>query len=86
MVNVVIWPKLYERQRRVIRAEPLVSISGVLQREGEAIGSKLDTTAPKGSAALTYKAGPKTYLIEMTSLSILAKAREPGGTILNSIG
>ncbi len=36
-VNVVIWPKLYERQRRVIRSEPLVTITGVLQREGEAI-------------------------------------------------
>jgi error-prone DNA polymerase len=36
-VNVVVWPKLYERQRRVIRTEPLVSVAGVLQREGEAI-------------------------------------------------
>ena len=44
------------------------------------VAGKLDTTAPKGSAALTYKAGPKTYLIEMTSLSILAKARQTGGT------
>ena len=44
------------------------------------VAGKLETTAPRGSAALTYKAGPKTYLIEMTSLSILAKAREAGGT------
>jgi error-prone DNA polymerase len=36
-VNVVVWPKLYERQRRIIRSEPLVTIQGVLQREGEAI-------------------------------------------------
>jgi error-prone DNA polymerase len=35
--NIVVWPKLYERQRRIVRREPLVCISGVLQREGEAI-------------------------------------------------
>jgi error-prone DNA polymerase len=35
--NVVVWPKLYERQRRLIRSEPLVTVSGVLQREGEAV-------------------------------------------------
>ena len=47
------------------------------------VAGKLDTEAPKGSAALTYKAGPKTYLIEMTSLSILGKARQAGGTNCN---
>jgi error-prone DNA polymerase len=36
-VNVVVWPKLFERQRTIIRTEPLVTISGVLQRDGEAI-------------------------------------------------
>ena len=36
-VNVVVWPKLFERQRQLIRGEPLVCISGVVQREGEAI-------------------------------------------------
>ena len=47
------------------------------------VAGRLDNSAPRGSAALTYKAGPKTYLIEMTSLAILAKAREPGGTNCN---
>ena len=36
-LNVVVWPKLYERQRQIVRLEPLVEISGRLQRENEAI-------------------------------------------------
>lgn len=35
--NVVVWPKLYQRQRRVIRTERLVRIRGVLQRMDGAV-------------------------------------------------
>ena len=34
--NLVIWPKLYEQQRRLIRHEKLLIVTGRLQREGEA--------------------------------------------------
>lgn len=35
--NVVVWPKLYKRQRTVIRTERLLRICGVLQRLDGAI-------------------------------------------------
>lgn len=44
------------------------------------LAGQLDTKGPKGSAALTYTAGPKTYRIEMTSLQVLGKGRQAGGT------
>jgi error-prone DNA polymerase len=36
-LNVVIWPKLYERQRRIVRTATLVEVRGKLQRENEAL-------------------------------------------------
>ncbi len=36
-VNVVVWPRLYERERRVLRLEPLLEVTGRLQREAEAL-------------------------------------------------
>jgi error-prone DNA polymerase len=36
MVNGVVWPKLYERQRAVLRGEQLIEVHGRLQREAEA--------------------------------------------------
>ena len=36
MANLVVWPKLFARERRVVRAEPLVKVWGELQREGDA--------------------------------------------------
>ena len=36
LLNLVIWPKLYERQRRIIRHERLLLVAGRLQREGDA--------------------------------------------------
>ncbi|HJN74043.1 MAG TPA: error-prone DNA polymerase [Myxococcota bacterium] len=36
MANLVVWPKLYSRQRRVVRAEPLIKVWGELQREQDA--------------------------------------------------
>jgi error-prone DNA polymerase len=47
---VVVWPKLYERQRRVIRGEPLLLVRGVLQREGEAISVVAQSCRPLNSA------------------------------------
>ena len=35
--NVVVWPKLYEAQRSIIRGQPLVRIRGVVQRQGAAV-------------------------------------------------
>ncbi len=36
-LNVVIWPKLYQRQRRIVRTATLVVVTGKLQRENEAL-------------------------------------------------
>ncbi len=36
-LNVVIWPKLYQRQRRLVRTASLVVVTGRLQRENEAL-------------------------------------------------
>jgi error-prone DNA polymerase len=35
--NVIVWPKLYEAQRSLIRGQPLVRIRGIVQREGGAV-------------------------------------------------
>ncbi len=35
--NVVVWPKLYSRQRRLVRSEPLVRVVGRVQRQDDAI-------------------------------------------------
>ncbi len=35
--NVVVWPTLYERRRSVVRGEPYLRISGIVQRQGAAV-------------------------------------------------
>ena len=37
ITNIVVWPKIYERQRRLIRSEGLLLVRGTLQKEQEAI-------------------------------------------------
>jgi error-prone DNA polymerase len=37
MANVVVWPKVFDSQRRVARGENLVMVTGKLQRQNEAI-------------------------------------------------
>lgn len=37
ITNIVVWPKVYERQRRLIRSEGLLLIRGTLQKDREAI-------------------------------------------------
>jgi len=37
IANLVIWPKLYERQRRVILAARMMAVHGRIQREGEVV-------------------------------------------------
>jgi len=37
MANLVVWPRLFERQRRVIVGERLIEVFGVLQREGASV-------------------------------------------------
>ena len=37
ITNIVVWPKIYERQRRLIRSEGLLLVRGTLQKEREAI-------------------------------------------------
>ncbi len=44
--NVVIWPKLYEKERSVIRGERLLRIHGVLQRHDGAISVVARTVSP----------------------------------------
>ena len=60
-VNVVVWPKLFERQRTLIRGEPLVCVSGELQRDGEAISvvahhfSVLKTAPPVAASSRDFR-------------------------------
>ncbi|MGH7842281.1 MAG: error-prone DNA polymerase, partial [Candidatus Binataceae bacterium] len=35
--NLVIWPKLYERQRRIILSARMMAVDGRIQREGEVV-------------------------------------------------
>lgn len=35
--NLVVWPDLYEKQRRVVLASSLLGIQGLVQREGDVI-------------------------------------------------
>jgi error-prone DNA polymerase len=37
IANLVIWPKLYERQRRVILSASMMAVHGRIQREGEVV-------------------------------------------------
>ena len=37
IANLVIWPKLYERQRRVILSAGMMAVHGRIQREGEVV-------------------------------------------------
>jgi len=37
MANLVVWPRVYERQRRLVRGENLLVVTGKLQRQDEAI-------------------------------------------------
>ena len=37
MANLVVWPRLLERQRRIILGERLIEVFGVLQREGVSV-------------------------------------------------
>jgi error-prone DNA polymerase len=37
IANLVIWPKLYERQRRVILSAGMIAAHGRIQREGEVV-------------------------------------------------
>jgi error-prone DNA polymerase len=37
VANLVIWPSLYERQRRIILAAGMIGVQGRIQREGEVV-------------------------------------------------
>jgi error-prone DNA polymerase len=37
VANLVIWPSLYERQRRIILAAGMIAAQGRIQREGEVV-------------------------------------------------
>ncbi len=37
IANLVIWPKLYERQRRIILSARMMAVHGRIQREGEVV-------------------------------------------------
>ena len=36
MANLVVWPKLFEKQRALIRGQALIMVQGRLQRESDA--------------------------------------------------
>ena len=37
IANLVIWPKLYEKQRRIILSAGMLGVDGRIQREGEVV-------------------------------------------------
>ena len=37
IANLVIWPKLFERQRRVVLSAKMMAVYGRIQREGEVV-------------------------------------------------
>ena len=37
IVNAVIWPKVFERQRRLVLSASMVAINGKIQREGDVV-------------------------------------------------
>jgi error-prone DNA polymerase len=37
VANLVIWPSLYERQRRIILSAGMIAVQGRIQREGEVV-------------------------------------------------
>jgi len=46
MVNVIVWPQVYERDRIVVRAEPLVEVTGRLERRDGTLNVIAERVAP----------------------------------------
>ena len=37
LANIVVWPDLFERQRRVVLSASMIAVAGLVQREGEVV-------------------------------------------------
>jgi DNA polymerase III alpha subunit len=46
VANLVIWPSLYERQRRIILAAGMIGVQGRIQREGDVVHLVQSTDRP----------------------------------------
>ncbi len=65
IANAIVWQRIFERQRRIILAAPMVAIKGTLQREGQVIHvitEELEDLAPMlsrvGEMHFPYRANP----------------------------
>lgn len=55
MANLVVWPKLYDKQRQVIRGQQLVMVRGRLQRESDATSILAESFQPLPIGAVRAK-------------------------------
>ena len=46
LVNLIVWPDVYERYRDALRNAPLLLVEGRLQREGQGVSVINDFPAP----------------------------------------
>ncbi|HKG27464.1 MAG TPA: hypothetical protein VKB09_17565, partial [Thermomicrobiales bacterium] len=62
LVNVIVYPNLYERQRLVVRGEPFVVISGTLQKQNDTINIIASWIRPMEDARKRFAAIPAREL------------------------
>ena len=79
IVNVIIWPKLFERYRRETLSSSLLCVTGELQREGliiHVIAKKLIDMTDRLTALMEAPPPPKTKVISTEKNTMLDKRRQ----------
>jgi error-prone DNA polymerase len=89
VANLVIWPSLYERQRRIILAASMIGVQGRVQREGEVVhlvaqqltdlSAELQPSA-SATAASPRRTGSRTNSITAARASTRAACLQNRGT------
>jgi error-prone DNA polymerase len=66
LVNVIVYPDLYERQRMVVRGEPFVVVSGTLQKQNDTINIITRWIRPLENARQEFAGIPARDLDDVT--------------------
>jgi error-prone DNA polymerase len=77
IANLVIWPKLYERQRWVILSAKMMAVRGRIQREGEVVHLVAHRLTDLSNTLASAAATPTSRCRTGTAISFAAVAQEP---------
>ncbi|MEA2514435.1 MAG: error-prone polymerase [Thermomicrobiales bacterium] len=67
LVNVIVYPDLYERQRMVVRGEPFIVVTGTLQKQNDTINVITRQVRPLENARQEFAAAPARDLDDVTA-------------------